>query len=1355
MKRNTLKRVMSSALAGALMMTAAPFSAFAAGSLNANVPQLVENKDGTITLNADSNLNGEQKVTVKNYMTENKYVTDGLVLMLDGINNAGENTHDTNSDSWVNLADNSKVEINRTENRFESEGTNYFTDNAFVLNNSKVYLPSSVADAVNGTNYTVELLADSTEYSGNTRAYSPLMTVDETSDSFSIFVRTVGKTMELKQGANSLRLRTDFANVLDTTSAIVFDKGNNSVWYANAEAKSSFVSSNQAAAKNIILGGRLRNNNGTFDNGYITQAKYYAVRVYNRSLTQSELKQNAQLDRARYYGEEFTAPKITFNSVPLSNTGTTEFTASFVNGVATVNANSAELGDTNLTFSVNGTDADATVTTVSAIDDAVSKINKEVTINNVPQSATTAQIQQLIADDITSQLSSTVFVASNGKVEVTGTKNPYTATLSLGDDTKAVEINATINYSTATDEDLLKKELQKIMQGEFNFDNNAKVTAEALQTQIQNKIDETVTANVVRDSSDSYYVVTLSKNSSTLSYPLLVNSNFTVNEITDEMLSLCTTRTNESTTIKTENSVLKIGSTQSMTYENVVLPVFNFNREYMVQTDIKVTGAVNNSRWCALSYGVKSNPQAGANQWTFWQMAVRQNATADNGVECATMTPAAGWSVPYKGPYTSALDTSKNYTLTVVVKSDYVYEYINNQLIVKAPFDEAMKNGKVAFTWDRENVEYSNFTVSGNIPDSLPTDYPQTENNYNTNVYEPTTDLIMSPTVVSNSSTSAEKIASDAKRPATVLRTLEKDLTVKDGNAVLTLEQFKTALNKQALIGLRIEDADTAKAFAEYAVSSNLEDITIVSTNGEILKTACAGKAGIHGALDLSQNSELTSDNLLDVVSLTNKSNSRIAIIPASLATADNIAYIQARAVTTWVMTDSSNIYNAILNGADGIVNSDYQNVLSKIESFNNGTPVKTRKTFIVAHRGLHMTAPENSERSAILAVQAGADAIECDVHLTSDGEVVINHDETTGRLMNQNLTVANSTLEQLQSLTFNSNAVEGDKIPTLKELFEAADSADPTKSIIHVIEIKSSDPNLIKPMAKIIRECNMQDRVVFISFVDAQTKLIREEMPEISVGELNSCATSSSDVSGNLASLCNRLDPLNAFYNCSYGAQSQELVLAARHRGIYIHPWTVDDQSVYENEYFGGYHGITTNRADYATNYLDTVTTDNTAYISGNTAGSGAVITATANYRTNTNSKIDAPVFKQLDGNITVKFDSQSGTFYADNAGTATIAVGTTYTLSKTNKTYTVYSSPITITVNDKKIYGDANGDGKVTISDATKIQQSLAELATLTDKTLADVNGDGNVTIVDITTIQKYLAGYKNTGLTGTEKI
>jgi len=71
-------------------------------------------------------------------------------------------------------------------------------------------------------------------------------------------------------------------------------------------------------------------------------------------------------------------------------------------------------------------------------------------------------------------------------------------------------------------------------------------------------------------------------------------------------------------------------------------------------------------------------------------------------------------------------------------------------------------------------------------------------------------------------------------------------------------------------------------------------------------------------------------------------------------------------------------------------------------------------KPLIVAHRGSSFDAPENTLPAFRLAWEQGADAIEGDFLLTKDNKIVCIHDKTTKRFSDQNLVVAESTLEQL-----------------------------------------------------------------------------------------------------------------------------------------------------------------------------------------------------------------------------------------------------------------------------------------------------------------------------------------------------
>nr|WP_090278204.1 glycerophosphodiester phosphodiesterase [Mycolicibacterium komanii]CRL73586.1 glycerophosphoryl diester phosphodiesterase [Mycolicibacterium komanii] len=85
---------------------------------------------------------------------------------------------------------------------------------------------------------------------------------------------------------------------------------------------------------------------------------------------------------------------------------------------------------------------------------------------------------------------------------------------------------------------------------------------------------------------------------------------------------------------------------------------------------------------------------------------------------------------------------------------------------------------------------------------------------------------------------------------------------------------------------------------------------------------------------------------------------------------------------------------------------------------------------FVVAHRGASAHRPEHTLAAYELALQEGADGVECDVRLTRDGHLVCVHDRRVDRTSNGTGLVSDMTLAQLRELDFGSwhpsrNAVE------------------------------------------------------------------------------------------------------------------------------------------------------------------------------------------------------------------------------------------------------------------------------------------------------------------------------------------
>ncbi len=84
-------------------------------------------------------------------------------------------------------------------------------------------------------------------------------------------------------------------------------------------------------------------------------------------------------------------------------------------------------------------------------------------------------------------------------------------------------------------------------------------------------------------------------------------------------------------------------------------------------------------------------------------------------------------------------------------------------------------------------------------------------------------------------------------------------------------------------------------------------------------------------------------------------------------------------------------------------------------------------RPLLIAHRGMPRQARENTLASFALALAAGADGIELDVHATVDGVVVVHHDATLKR----GLPIASMTLEAIQR----TETSAARRIPTLAEV--------------------------------------------------------------------------------------------------------------------------------------------------------------------------------------------------------------------------------------------------------------------------------------------------------------------------------
>ena len=149
-----------------------------------------------------------------------------------------------------------------------------------------------------------------------------------------------------------------------------------------------------------------------------------------------------------------------------------------------------------------------------------------------------------------------------------------------------------------------------------------------------------------------------------------------------------------------------------------------------------------------------------------------------------------------------------------------------------------------------------------------------------------------------------------------------------------------------------------------------------------------------------------------------------------------------------------------------------------------------------VAHRGLHDARDgviENTPSSFTAAVAANY-AIECDLQISADGEAMVHHDETLGRLTDGSGRLDTITAADLRRVTFRDTA---DRMITLAELCNLV-----AGRVALVIELKGrfdDDRRLVARTAEVLGSYSGPAAVM--SFDPAQIAALRAIAPALTRG--------------------------------------------------------------------------------------------------------------------------------------------------------------------------------------------------------------------------------------------------------------
>lgn len=234
----------------------------------------------TITVTyVDKTTTFDVTVTEQETIIPKGYVTNGIVLFLDGIKNK-RTGHDATSTTWEDLSDNEYV--------FTNGGAAVFGDDGATFNAASGSYFSGIGPVTGADIKTIEVIV-----SPNNPSQALAITGGfGTSDNGNIFQKSSAICMKTG-GTNSQALSTGvhyYANVFDVQN---YKDGQTTT---AASATDSYGSKKNSI---MAIGARL-NNSGVDDTNYKFKGKILAIRMYNIELSADQIAQNYAKDVERF-----------------------------------------------------------------------------------------------------------------------------------------------------------------------------------------------------------------------------------------------------------------------------------------------------------------------------------------------------------------------------------------------------------------------------------------------------------------------------------------------------------------------------------------------------------------------------------------------------------------------------------------------------------------------------------------------------------------------------------------------------------------------------------------------------------------------------------------------------------------------------------------------------------------------------------------------------------------------------------------------------------------------------------------------------------------------------------------------
>jgi glycerophosphoryl diester phosphodiesterase len=212
-----------------------------------------------------------------------------------------------------------------------------------------------------------------------------------------------------------------------------------------------------------------------------------------------------------------------------------------------------------------------------------------------------------------------------------------------------------------------------------------------------------------------------------------------------------------------------------------------------------------------------------------------------------------------------------------------------------------------------------------------------------------------------------------------------------------------------------------------------------------------------------------------------------------------------------------------------------------------------------IGHRGARAYEIENTLESFTRAIELGANAVELDVRISKDDQLIVSHDENLKRVFGKDMRINEATLRELKHAT-------EDRIVTLKQALRSI-GKKAEKMLIELKEIGYE-----KQVLDVVSKEKLEDRAIIVSFHEEALARVRSIDNKIETGLIYSKFKNPVDVALKLN--VQYLVPLYRFVH-------RRDIAKAHKSNLKVIVWTINSPVEAQNYIAKDVDGIATDKPD------------------------------------------------------------------------------------------------------------------------------------------------------------------------------